>query len=72
MPTVKALQYHTYDGKAYQAGETYEAADEYLDTLTVLKFAELAVATPAVPILKPAKAAEPAEAAEPTKPRTHK
>lgn len=52
MPKVKALQYHTYDGKAYQAGDTYEAADEYLDTLVhAMKWAELAdeTATPATP-----------------------
>lgn len=47
MPKVKALQYHTYDGKEYQVGDTYEAADEYLDTLVhVLKFVEPADENP--------------------------
>lgn len=31
--TMKALRYHTYDGKEYQPGDTYEAAEEYVQTL---------------------------------------
>lgn len=31
--TMKAVRYHTYDGKEYHEGDTYEADEEYVQTL---------------------------------------
>jgi hypothetical protein len=36
---VEALQYHTYDGQTYHAGDVYDADPQYLDTLEALQFA---------------------------------
>lgn len=57
MPKVNALTFHTYDGKNYQAGDSYEAADEFLETLLAMKFVELAEG--------PAASAPPAPAEKP-------
>lgn len=35
---VRALQYHTYDGHPYHAGEEYEADPQYLETLLALQY----------------------------------
>jgi hypothetical protein len=49
MPRVKALQYHTYNDKVYQAGDIYEADEALGEQLRVLQFAELAEAAPTEP-----------------------
>jgi len=38
--TVKALQLHTYDGKTYDVGDTYEIDEQYAETVVVQGKAE--------------------------------
>lgn len=32
--TVRALQYHTYNGQEYDAGDTYEISSDLVDSIT--------------------------------------
>lgn len=41
---MRALVYHTYDGKEYHEGDTYDAEEGYVETLEAVKFAERAPA----------------------------
>ena len=42
MPKVTALQFHTYGGKAYNVGDTYDAPDDLVTSLQVQGKASLA------------------------------
>ena len=62
MPKVTALEYHTYNGKAYEIGDTYDAPDELIDTLKVQ--GKAAVTDPKAAAKAAAKSAKPAKKAK--------
>ncbi len=35
MVTVEALEYHTYDGKEYQVGDTYDIDEQYVESVAL-------------------------------------
>lgn len=39
---MKVLQYHTYEGAEYHEGDTYDADEQFVETLEALKFAQRA------------------------------
>ncbi len=67
-PTVKveALEYHTHEGKAYEAGDTYQIAEDFVDSIVAQKKARVydAKAEP-VPAKAKAKAVPAGTAIEP-------
>ena len=48
--TVKALEYHTYDGQEYHPGDTYEIAADLVDTIVSQRKAMPAVLSDEGPV----------------------